>query len=200
MRGCGRLRNSGRRSISTAITSSPSERLEEATRVSNPVLNKVRTRTARRIDRDPLGSRLRAAPPSTSPETRRSLFTQLASAYSVKVQFDDTVHPRQVVFNVDDVDFFTALQPGLQGQQDDVGGPGHAPGTDRCRYSRQSQAIRSHAAADVYPAGAFHSAGELPTWSTRCGTCSSCDLSARARRQIPSKCVDRPRRSRLAPR
>ena len=39
----------------------------------------------------------------------RSLFTQLASAYSVKVQFDETVQPRQVVFNVDDVDFFTAL-------------------------------------------------------------------------------------------
>lgn len=39
----------------------------------------------------------------------RSLFTQLAAAYNVKVAFDDSVQPRQVVFNVDDVDFFTAL-------------------------------------------------------------------------------------------
>jgi general secretion pathway protein D len=40
----------------------------------------------------------------------RSLFTQLAAAYSINVQFDDSVERRQVVFNVDDVDFFTALK------------------------------------------------------------------------------------------
>jgi len=39
----------------------------------------------------------------------RSLFNQLASAYNVKVQFDDSVAARNVVFNVDDVNFFTAL-------------------------------------------------------------------------------------------
>ena len=40
----------------------------------------------------------------------RSLFTQLAAAYSINVQFDDSVETRQVLFNVDDVDFFTALK------------------------------------------------------------------------------------------
>lgn len=39
----------------------------------------------------------------------RSLFNQLAAAYSVKVQFDDSVPSRSIVFNVDDVNFFTAL-------------------------------------------------------------------------------------------
>jgi hypothetical protein len=39
----------------------------------------------------------------------RSLFNQLAAAYGVKVQFDDSVPSRSVVFNVDDVSFFTAL-------------------------------------------------------------------------------------------
>jgi general secretion pathway protein D len=40
----------------------------------------------------------------------RTLFTQLASAYGMKVQFDDSVQQRPVVFNVDNVDFFTALR------------------------------------------------------------------------------------------
>jgi general secretion pathway protein D len=40
----------------------------------------------------------------------KSLFTQLATAYGMKVQFDDSVQPRPVVFNVDNVDFFTALR------------------------------------------------------------------------------------------
>lgn len=39
----------------------------------------------------------------------RELFTQVAMAYNVKVQFDDSVQGRQVRFNVDNVDFFTAL-------------------------------------------------------------------------------------------
>jgi len=40
----------------------------------------------------------------------RALFTELAMAYGVKVQFDDTVVSRQVRFYIDDVDFFTALR------------------------------------------------------------------------------------------
>jgi len=84
------------------------QRLEEATRVSNPVLNKVvptPLAESTEIHLDPIESRATFHFTGDS----RSLFTQLASAYSVKVQFDETVQPRQVVFNVDDVDFFTAL-------------------------------------------------------------------------------------------
>jgi general secretion pathway protein D len=40
----------------------------------------------------------------------RGLFTQLAAAYGVTVQFDERVKDAQVRFNVDDVDFFTALR------------------------------------------------------------------------------------------
>lgn len=39
----------------------------------------------------------------------RGLFTQLATAYGVTVEFDDSVQAKPVRFNVDDVDFFTAL-------------------------------------------------------------------------------------------
>jgi general secretion pathway protein D len=39
----------------------------------------------------------------------RTLFTQMASAYGMMVQFDDSVQNKQVRFYVDDVDFFTAL-------------------------------------------------------------------------------------------
>jgi general secretion pathway protein D len=38
------------------------------------------------------------------------LFAGLAAAYGVSVQFDDAMKPRQVRFNVDDVDFPTALR------------------------------------------------------------------------------------------
>jgi len=38
------------------------------------------------------------------------LFAGLAAAYGVSVQFDDSMKPRQVRFNVDDVDFVTALR------------------------------------------------------------------------------------------
>jgi general secretion pathway protein D len=85
------------------------QRLQEATRVSNPVLNNVLAAPiaeSTEIHLDPVESR--ATFHFTGDST--SLFTQLASAYSVKVQFDDTVQARQVVFNVDDVDFFTALK------------------------------------------------------------------------------------------
>jgi general secretion pathway protein D len=39
----------------------------------------------------------------------RSLFTELASAYGMTAQFDDSVQARTVDFNVDNVDFFAAL-------------------------------------------------------------------------------------------
>jgi general secretion pathway protein D len=40
----------------------------------------------------------------------RSLFTQIAAAYKMTVQFDESVSNRRVTFNVDDLDFFTALR------------------------------------------------------------------------------------------
>ena len=40
----------------------------------------------------------------------RSLFGELGAAYKISVQFDDSVQARQVRFNVDNVDFFTALR------------------------------------------------------------------------------------------
>lgn len=39
----------------------------------------------------------------------RGLFAELSAAYGIKAQFDDSVQTRQVRFNVDEVDFFTAL-------------------------------------------------------------------------------------------
>jgi tetratricopeptide (TPR) repeat protein len=44
----------------------------------------------------------------------RGLFAELATAYGVTVQFDDSVQTRQVRFNLDDVDFFTALKLACQ--------------------------------------------------------------------------------------
>jgi general secretion pathway protein D len=40
----------------------------------------------------------------------KDLFNQLAAAYSMNVQFDDSIRARQVTFNVDGIDFFTALK------------------------------------------------------------------------------------------
>jgi Flp pilus assembly secretin CpaC len=40
----------------------------------------------------------------------QDLFKQLAAAYAMTVQFDDSVKTRQVIFNLDDVDFSTALE------------------------------------------------------------------------------------------
>jgi hypothetical protein len=40
----------------------------------------------------------------------RGLFAELSAAYGVTAQFDDSVQARQVRFNVDDVEFFTALR------------------------------------------------------------------------------------------
>lgn len=84
------------------------ERLQEAIQPASPVPNRalpVPLAESTEIHLDPVESR---ATFHFSGDVR-SLFTQLASAYSLKVQFDDTVQNRQVVFNVDDVDFFTAL-------------------------------------------------------------------------------------------
>lgn len=44
----------------------------------------------------------------------KSLFTQLGAAYGVKVQFDDSVQQRPVTFNIENVDFFTALRLACQ--------------------------------------------------------------------------------------
>lgn len=40
----------------------------------------------------------------------RGLFSELATAYGVTMQFDDSVQAKEVRFNVEDVDFWTALQ------------------------------------------------------------------------------------------
>ena len=44
----------------------------------------------------------------------RGLFSELALAYGVTAQFDDSVKTRQVTFNVDNVDFFTAVKLACQ--------------------------------------------------------------------------------------
>jgi type II secretory pathway component GspD/PulD (secretin) len=44
----------------------------------------------------------------------RGLFSELAAAYGVTVQFDDSMVTKQVRFNVDDVDFATALKLACQ--------------------------------------------------------------------------------------
>ena len=44
----------------------------------------------------------------------RGLFTELSAAYGVTPQFDESAQTRQVRFNVDDVDFFTALKLACQ--------------------------------------------------------------------------------------
>lgn len=85
------------------------DRLHEATYVPGPTLNKMSAAPlaeSMEIHLEPVESR------ATFHYTGdvRTLFTQLASAYSMKVQFDDSVQQRPVVFNVDDVDFFTALR------------------------------------------------------------------------------------------
>jgi general secretion pathway protein D len=85
------------------------ERLQEATREAAPVLSNTSLLPAlesTEIHLQPTESR---ATFHFSGDTH-SLFTQLASAYSLRVQFDDSVPSRPVVFNVDDVDFFTALK------------------------------------------------------------------------------------------
>jgi len=84
------------------------ERLEEATRQVSPILQtKVpgRWEESEEIHLEPTND---LATFHFSGDVK-SLFSELAAAYKIKLQFDDSVQARQVRFNVDNVDFFTAL-------------------------------------------------------------------------------------------
>ena len=85
------------------------ERLQEATRESSP--EPVRAWPARVMD----SAEIHLEPGNALATFHfsgdvKDLFGQLAAAYSMKAQFDDSVRARQVTFNVDNVDFFTALK------------------------------------------------------------------------------------------
>ncbi len=85
------------------------ERLQEATRELAPALPRalpVRLTDSGEIHLEPREDR---ATFHYSGDIR-GLFTQLAAAYGVTAQFDDSVQSRPVRFNLDDVDFFTALR------------------------------------------------------------------------------------------
>jgi len=86
------------------------DRLAEATRERTPVSGSA-------VAQEPeTGSEPIRLAPSTGRATFhftgdvRELFLQLAAAYGMNAQFDDSVKARTVVFNVDNVDFLTALQ------------------------------------------------------------------------------------------
>ena len=85
------------------------ERLAEATREVAPALPRafpVRLTDSGEIHLDPTDGR---ATFHYSGDVR-GLFAELSAAYGVTSQFDDSVQTRQVRFNVDDVDFYTALK------------------------------------------------------------------------------------------
>ncbi len=85
------------------------ERLEEASREATPQSPRVlpaRLADAGEIHLEPKND---LATFHFSGDVR-SLFAELAAAYGVTAQFDESVQSRQVRFNVDDVDFFTALK------------------------------------------------------------------------------------------
>jgi general secretion pathway protein D len=85
------------------------ERLAEATREMAPALPRtlpVRFADSGEIHLEPKAGR---ATFHYSGEVR-GLFAELSAAYGVAAQFDDSVQPRQVRFNIDNVDFFTALK------------------------------------------------------------------------------------------
>ncbi len=89
------------------------ERLAEASREITPALPRglpVRLADSGEIHLDPKSDR---ATFHYSGDVR-GLFAQLSAAYGVTPQFDDSVQTRQVRFNVDDVDFFTALKLACQ--------------------------------------------------------------------------------------
>jgi general secretion pathway protein D len=89
------------------------ERLEEASREMAPALPRVlpvRLMDSGEIHVEPNSGR---ATFHYSGEVR-GLFAELAAAYGVTAQFDDSVQTRQVRFNVDDVEFFTALKLACQ--------------------------------------------------------------------------------------
>jgi type II secretory pathway component GspD/PulD (secretin) len=85
------------------------ERLEEATRTFAPTMPPVlplRVADSGEIHLEPKDDR------ATFHYTgdARGLFAELSAAYGVTAQFDDSVQARPVRFNLDDVDFFTALK------------------------------------------------------------------------------------------
>src|SRR5215469_2864726 len=84
------------------------DRLHEATRRATPVEPTVfpSSLESEEIHLEPTNDR---ATFHFTGDTR-ALFTEIAAAYKMTVQFDDSVKPRQVVFNVDNLDFFTALR------------------------------------------------------------------------------------------
>lgn len=85
------------------------ERLQEATREKSP--ETVRSLPARVVNSVEIhlepGSALATFHFSGDV---KELFGQLSAAYSMKAQLDESVTARQVTFNVDNVDFFTALK------------------------------------------------------------------------------------------
>lgn len=89
------------------------ERLDEASREMAPAMPSVLPeRLADSIE-------LRLAPKSDRATFHfhgdsKGLLTELATAYGMTVQFDDSVQAKQVRFNLDDVDFFTALRLACQ--------------------------------------------------------------------------------------
>jgi len=85
------------------------ERLQEATREAvsaQPALLPTRLAESEEIYLDPTDDR---ATFHFSGDVK-SLFAELGAAYKINVQMDDSVQTRQVRFNVDHLDFFTALQ------------------------------------------------------------------------------------------
>jgi len=86
------------------------ERLAEATRELAPVSGSA-------VAPDPeTGAEPIRLEPSTGRATfhftgdARELFTQLTAAYGMNAQFDDSLKARTVIFNIDNVDFLTALE------------------------------------------------------------------------------------------
>lgn len=89
------------------------ERLEEATRAPAPRVSQnlsAQLTAPGEIHLEPAADR---ATFHFSGDTR-GLFNELAAAYRVRVQFDESLQNKQVVFNVDDLDFFTAVKLACQ--------------------------------------------------------------------------------------
>jgi len=89
------------------------ERLEESTRQPLPALPRVLPQGLTDVGEIHLEPRKDLATFHFTGDVR-GLFTELATAYGVNAQFDDSVQARQVRFNVDDVDFFAALRLACQ--------------------------------------------------------------------------------------
>jgi hypothetical protein len=89
------------------------ERLEEASRELVPALPRVlpvRVTDSGEIHLEPRADRATFHYAGDV----RGLFAELSTAYGVTTQFDDSVQARQVRFNIDDVDFFTAVKLACQ--------------------------------------------------------------------------------------